>query len=155
MGARSRALLMEAGVVVGREEESIRAEGVAIDLTEIVSDLTGASVSVLKLQDGLGHFAGGCAHLDGAAVIGRGEDLGIRARLGGKGVLWGAGGRVLPTHVEIHGKIAVVANVGVTSRTGCYVGVCGDRIAAVWYGRGVSGGGGVHNPGLAGWDGGG
>ena len=155
MGSGSRAFFMEAVVVVGREEESIRAERVAVDLTEIVSDLSGARVGVLELQDGLVDFAGGRAHLDGAAVVGRGEGLGIRARFGRKGILHGADGRVLPANVEVHGEAAVVANVGVTSRTGCYVGVCGDGVAAVWYGGGISGGGRVHNPGWAGWDRGG
>lgn len=152
MGSGSRAFFMEAGVIVGREEEPIWAEGVAIDLAEIVGDLSGASIGVLKLQDRLGDFAGGRAHLDGAAVVGRGEGLGIGARFGGKRILWGTDCRVLPANVEVYREVAVIANIGVTSRTSCYVGVCGDGVAAVWYGWGISGGGRVHNPGWAGWD---
>ena len=149
MRTGSRALFMEAVAVVGREEESTRAKGVTIHLAEIIGDLTGAGIGVLELQDGLLHFAGGRAHLDGAAVVGRGEGLGIRARMGGKGILRGARCRVLPADVEVHGEIAVVADVGITSRTGCYVGVCSDGVAAIRYGWGVSCGGGVHNPGWA------
>ena len=146
---------MEAVVVVGREEESIRSERVTIHLAEIISDLTGASIGVLELQNGLLHFAGGRAHLDGAAVVRRGEGLRVRARMGDEGVLRRTSGRVLPADVEVHGEIAVVADVGVASRTGCDVGVCGDGVAAVRYGGGVGCGGGVHDIGLAGWDSGG
>lgn len=143
---------MEAVGVVGREKEPIRAERVAVDLTEIVGHLAGPRVGILELQDGLLNFAGGRAHLDGAAVVGRGEGLGIRARLGGEGIFWGASWGVLPANVEVHGEVAVVANVGVTSRTSYLVEVCGDGIAAVWYGWGVRGSGWVLNVGLAGWN---
>ena len=155
MSAGSRALLMEAVAVIGREEEPIRAKGVTIHLAEIIGDLAGAGVGVLKLQNGLLHFAGGRAHLDGAAVVGRGEGLRVRARVGGEGVLRGTRWRVLPAGVEVHGEIAVVADVGIASRTGCYVGVCCDGVAAIRDGWGVSCGGGVHDPGWTGWDGGG
>ena len=138
---------MEAVSVVGREEESIRFKGITIHLAEIISDLAGAGIGVLELQNGLLHFAGGQAHLDGAAVVGRGEGLRVRARMGGEGVLRGASGRLLPTHVEVHGETAVVADVGITSRIGWDVGVCGDGVAAVRYGWGVGCGGGVHDKG--------
>ena len=152
MSTGSRALFMKAVSVVGREEESVGSEGVTIHLAEIIGDLAGAGVGVLELQNGFLHFAGGQANLDGAAVVGCGELFGVRARMGSEGVLRGASGRVLPADVKVHGEIAVVADVGITSRTGCDVGVCGDGVAAVRYGWSVGRGGGVHNPGWAGWD---
>ena len=160
MSTGRRALFLEAVVVVGREEESIGSKGVTIHLTEIISDLTGAGfggadIGVLQLQNGLQHFAGGLAHLDGAAVVDRGEGLRVHARIGGEGVLRGANGRVLPADVEVHVETAVVADVDVASRTGWNVGVCGDGVAAIRYGGGVGCGGGVHDVGWAGWDSGG
>ena len=146
---------MEAVSVVGREEESIGSKGVTIHLAEIISDLARAGIGVLELQNRLLHFARGQAHLDGAAIVGCGEGLGVRARMGREGVLRGASGRLLPADVEVHGEIAVVADVGVASRIGWDVGVCGDGVAAVRYGWGVGCCGGVHDPGLAGWDSGG
>ena len=155
MSTGSRALFMEAVAVVGREEESVGSKRVTIYLAKIISDLARAGIGVLELQNGLLHFAGGRSHLDGAAVIGRGEGLRVRARMGDEGLLRGATGRVLPADVEVHGEIAVVADVGVASRTGCNAGVCGDGVAAVRYGWGIGCGGGVHDIGWAGWDSGG
>ena len=146
---------MEAVSVVGREEESIGSKGVTIHLAEIVSDLAGAGIGVLELQNRLLHFAGDQAHLDGAAVAGRREGFRVRASMGGEGVLRGASGRLLPADVEVHGEIAVVADVGVASRTRWDVGICGDGVAAVRYGWGVGCCGGVHDIGWAGWDSGG
>lgn len=155
IGGGRRAVRREALVAAGGEVESIRAEGVAIDLTEVVIDQAGAIIGVLKLQDGLGHFAGGRAHFDGAAVVGRGEFFGISARFGREGILWGADCWVLPTDVEVHVEVAVVADIGVAGRSRYDVAVYHDRCAGEWYGGGVSGGGGVDNPGRAGWDRGG
>ena len=155
MSTGSWAIFMEAVSVVGREEEPIGSKRVTVHLAEIIGDLAGAGVGVLELQNRLLHFAGGQAHLDGAAVVGRGELFGVRARMSSEGVLRGASGRVLPADVKVHGEIAVVADVGITSRTGCDGGVCGDGVAAVRYGWSVGCGRGVHNPGWAGWDGGG
>lgn len=155
MSTGSRALFMEAVAVVGREEESIGSKRVTIHLAEIISDLTGASIGVFELQNGLLHFAGGQTHFDGAAVLGRGKGLRVRACMGGEGVFRGASRRVLPADVEVHVETAVVTDVGVARRTGCDIGVCGDGVAAVRYGGGVGCGGGVHDIGLAGWDSGG
>ena len=66
MSTGRRAIFMEAIAIVGREEESIGSKGVAIHLAKIIGDLAGAGISVLELQNGLLHLAGGQAHLDGA-----------------------------------------------------------------------------------------
>ena len=97
------------------EGETLRAEGVSIDLAEIEADaVIGRVDGILELEDGFGDLAGRAADLDAATVVGEG-DVRLGEGAAGADLLLGcASGRgaavALAADVDVHGESACVVH---------------------------------------------
>ena len=132
-------MLLETTRIGTRKRETIRTERIAIDLAEVIADLSGTHVRVHELQDRLRDLPGHLADLDGAAVVGREVGFFVGAAVGGEGVDGAAGGDAvvvfaLAADVDVDGEGAGVANVCLADGAGCGVDVCD------WGGAGDDGG---------------
>lgn len=127
--------------VGSREREPIRAKRVAIDIADIVANLSSTRIRVFELQNRFLHLPIRLANFDGASVVDRGVRLGVIAALCCELVDGSARGRVLAADVEVDWEFALVADV----RLACFSGCCVDESdwGAARDGGSIGDGGGV------------